>query len=63
MWLFTHSPFQEDTLKDWLQIVLRDFKTNISNEEGTKKAIVQSNELLAQFKAMDSQCATKNVFK
>jgi hypothetical protein len=63
MWLFTCSPFQEDTLKDWLRVISKYLKTNITNEEGTEKAIVQSNEVLAQLKAMDNLCATRNVFK
>ncbi len=50
-------------MKDWLGVVLKDFKTNISNEGGTEKVIIQFNEVLAQLKVIDSQCATRNVFK
>jgi hypothetical protein len=45
-----------------MQDALKDFKTNISNEKGTKKAVLQSDKVLAQLKATNSH-ATKNVLK
>jgi hypothetical protein len=48
-------------LKDQLRVVLKDFKSSISNEEGIEKAIVQSNEVLAQLKAMRKKRTSENV--
>jgi len=45
-----------------LQDALKDLKIGNSNEEGIEEAILQSNEVLARFKAMKGH-ATKNVFK
>jgi hypothetical protein len=59
---YPNSPFHEDTLKDQLWNALRDLKIDTSNGEGTKKVVLQSYEVLAQFKATNSH-ATKNMFK
>lgn len=45
-----------------MQDASKDLKTNISNEKGTKKIVLQSNKVLAQLKATNSH-ATKNVFE
>jgi len=45
-----------------LQDVLKDCKIDTFNEQGTKKAILQFDEVLAQLKAMDGH-ATRNMFK
>jgi hypothetical protein len=44
---YPNSPFHEDTLKDWLRNALKELKTDTSNEEGTKKAVLQFDEVLA----------------
>jgi hypothetical protein len=59
---YPNPPFHEDALKDRLWNVLKDFKTNFFNEKGTKKVVLQFNEVLARLKAMHDH-ATKNVLK
>jgi hypothetical protein len=56
---FPYSPFQEDTLKDWLQDALKDLKVDTFNEEGTEKVVLQSND----FKLAMNNYATRNVLK
>jgi hypothetical protein len=37
------SMFQKDTLKYCFQNVLKEFKANISNEEGSEKVVLQND--------------------
>jgi hypothetical protein len=41
--IYFNLMFQEDTLKDHLQDALKEFKTNISNEEEFEKVVLQSD--------------------
>jgi hypothetical protein len=40
---YSNSMFQKDTLKDCFQNVLKEFKTNNSNEEGSEKVVSQND--------------------
>jgi hypothetical protein len=53
---------QEDTLKDHIQDALKELRKCTSNEEGFKKVVLQIDQVLAQFKAMDGH-ATWNVMR
>jgi hypothetical protein len=56
---YSNSMFQKDTLKDCFQNVLKEFKTNKSNEEGSTKVVLQNDQLKV---GIDGH-ATLNVLK
>jgi len=39
------SVFQKDALKDCFQNVLKEFKTNRNNEEGSEKVVLQIDQV------------------
>jgi len=54
--------FAKETLNDHLQKTLKEFKTNNSNEEVSKRLTLQFDEMLECLKAMDEH-APWNVLK
>jgi hypothetical protein len=42
---YSNSVLQKDTLKYCFQNVLKEFKTNKSNEEGCKKVVLQNDQV------------------
>jgi len=62
---YPDSQFAEDTLKDRLRETLKELKTTgTSNEEGSDKKVLQSDEALAQLKAAtDGHATTRNALK
>ena len=56
------SKFVEDTLKDRLWEILKELKTCTLNEEGSKKAVLQPNDVLTRLRSTNSH-ATCNILK
>jgi len=59
---FPDSVFQEESLKERLQDTLKELKISIVNEEGAKRVVLQSDQILEQLKSTDGH-ATRNVLK
>jgi hypothetical protein len=60
--IYPNLVFQEDTLKDYLRNALKGLKMGTSNEGGNERVILQSDEVLIQFKAT-SEHDTQNILK
>ncbi len=56
------SKLQEETSKERLQETLRELKTRTSNQEGSKKVVLQNEEVFTHLKSMDAH-AMHNVLK
>jgi hypothetical protein len=56
------SIFVEEILKDHLHDTLKELKTITNNEEGSKRATLQCDEVLECLKAIDGH-AIKNILK
>lgn len=60
--VYPNSAFHGDTLKDQLRNASKDLKIDTIDEKGIKKIVLQFDEVLTQFKAMDNH-ATRNMQK
>ena len=54
------NKFVEETLKDRLREILKELKTNTSNEEGSDRAILEPDNVLTRLRNTDSH-ATCNI--
>lgn len=59
---YPNSSFHENTLMDQLQNALEDIKIDTINKKGTRKVVLQSNQVMAQLKGINNH-ATRNVLK